>query len=179
MSDEVIAALLGVGLGSGLTLLVDWWKDRRRCQAHWAALTAEIDYCRDRAEVYLDDKIAAPSFRLPTFTYANSLPSLLASGALDEIDTRNLLSFSNELEAFNRGLDQTAAARQISPERFDQEYKRNKIKAGNVLRQYNTRKRSYGNTVKQSGGKHLRPPFSFDTFLTSGRVKQAKLGSMG
>jgi hypothetical protein len=143
MSDEVIAALVGAGAALIVNLIIDMVREHLRRQAHWAALSAEIDYCRDQAEVYLKDKKAAPSYRLPIFTYANSLPPLLASGALDETDTRNLLSFFNEVEAFNRGLDQTQWARQIpEPEleqkimMINQEYNRNRIKAENILRKY-------------------------------------------
>lgn len=55
MSDEVTAALVGAVVGVvvsfSLTFFTEWWKGRARRLAHWAALGAEIDYCRDRAEI--------------------------------------------------------------------------------------------------------------------------------
>jgi hypothetical protein len=140
--NEVIAALVGVVVGSGITLLVDWRKSRARQQAHWAALGAEMDYCRDRAEIYLRENVASPLYRLPTVAYAHSLPALLEAAALlDETDTRDLLSFFSEVETFNRGLDQVDRARLITDpaeqERSIQaEYKRNKIKAEDLVGKY-------------------------------------------
>jgi hypothetical protein len=146
MSNEVIAALAGavVGavLGSGITLLTEWWKGRTRRQAHWAALGAEMDYCRDRAETYLGDKPAAPLYRLPTVASAHSLPALLEAAALlDETDTRKLLSFFNEVETFNRGLDQVDRARLITDSaeqerNIQAEYTRNRLKAESLAREY-------------------------------------------
>jgi hypothetical protein len=146
MSNEVVAALAGavVGavLGSGITLLIEWWKGRTRRKAHWAALAAEMDYCRDRAETYLHDKPAAPLYRLPTVAYAHSLPALLEEAALlDETDTRKLLSFFNEVETFNRGLDQVDRARLITDpaeqeRNIQAEYTRNRLKAESLAREY-------------------------------------------
>jgi hypothetical protein len=140
--SEGIMGLIGVVLGYALTRLTDWWKGRTRRQAHWAALGAEIDYCRDRAQIYLDDDKAAPLYRLPTVAYANSLPALLEAAALlDEADTWNLLSFFSEVETLNRGLDQVDRARLITDpvERetnSQAEYNRNRIKAKDLVGKY-------------------------------------------
>ena len=137
-SREAIAALLGVAVGFLLNILTEWWKGRARRRAHWAALRAEMDYCRGLAETYLRDKVSAPLYRLPTVAYANSLPSLLAEAALNETDTRNLLSFFNEVETLNRGLDQIEGARLITdPTERDKtladEYNRNRLKAERLV----------------------------------------------
>jgi hypothetical protein len=146
MSDEVTAALVGAVVGVvvsfSLPFFTEWWKGRARRLAHWAALGAEIDYCRDRAEIYLRENVASPLYRLPTVAYAHSLPALLEAAALlEETDTRDLLSFFSEVETFNRGLDQVDRARLITDpaeqERSIQaEYKRNKIKAEDLVGKY-------------------------------------------
>jgi hypothetical protein len=138
LSAEVIAALLGVLAGFLLGLSADWWRGRSRRRAHWAALSAEMDYCRDLAETYLRENVAAPLYRLPTVAYTNSLPALLQSAALNDSDVRNLLAFFNEVETLNRGMDQADRARLIpdTSERdatLHDEYGRNRLKAERLV----------------------------------------------
>lgn len=138
MSREIIAALLGVATGFLLSLGADWWRGRMRRRAHWAALNAEIEYCRGLAETYIRDNIAAPLHRLPTVAYANSLPALLQSAALNDSDMRNLLGFFNEVETLNRGLDQAEGARLIEDPvarnaKLTDEYARNRLKAERLV----------------------------------------------
>lgn len=133
-SKEVIAALVGVALGYLLSLGTEWWRGFFRRRAHWAALSAELEHCRSLAETYLRDGFAAPLYRLPTVAYANSLPALLAEAALNETDTRSLLTFFNEVETLNRGLDQAEGARLLADPmqqevKLAQEFGRNKLKA--------------------------------------------------
>lgn len=146
-SREVIAALLGVFLGFLLSLVTEWWRGRLRRRAHWAALNAEMDYCRQLAETYLRDNVPAPLYRLPTAAYINALPGLLASGALDAVDTSNLIAFFNEVQTLNRGLDQIEDARSIQDttereRRISEEYGRNRLKAEHLI-PLNARSPSY------------------------------------
>ena len=137
-SREVQAALLGVALGFLLSLIAEWWRGRARRRGHWAALSAEMEYCRSLANTYLHDGIGAPLYRLPTVAYANSLPALLLAAALNESDTRQLLSFFNTVETLNRGLDQIEGARLIADpvereQRLAEEYGRNRLKAERLV----------------------------------------------
>ncbi len=137
-SREVIAVLLGVTVGFLLSVLNDWRRGRSRRRAHWAALSAEMEYCRGLAETYLRDNIRAPLHRLPSMAYTNSLPALLADAALNETDTHCLLSFFNEVETLNRGLDQAEGARLITdPTERDaklrEEFGRNRLRAERLV----------------------------------------------
>jgi hypothetical protein len=140
-SREVFAALIGVVgvvVGVLLTLFTEWVRGRYRRRAHWAALSAEIELCRNLAETYLKDEIGSPLYRLPTIAYANSLPVLLSDGSLNEDDTRKLLSFFNEVETLNRGLDQAEGARLISDPMVSDgkliaEFRRNRLKAERLV----------------------------------------------
>ncbi len=137
-SREVQAVLFGVALAFFLSLFTEWQRSRARRRCHWAALSAEMEYCRSLADTYLRTNIAAPLYRLPTVAYANSLPALLSEAALSESDTRNLLTFFNEVETLNRGLDQIEGARLITDPtaretKLAEEYGRNKLKAERLV----------------------------------------------
>ncbi len=137
-SPELITAFLVVAVGFLLIVFNDWRKGRSRRRAHWAALSAEIEHCRHLAGTYLRDPIAAPLHRLPTMAYTNSLPALLADAALNETDTHCLLSFFNEVETLNRGLDQAEGARLITdPTERDaklrEEFGRNRLRAERLV----------------------------------------------
>lgn len=137
-SREIIGTLLGVVVGFLLSSTLEWWRGRRRRRAHWAALNAEMKHCRELAEIYLRNKAPAPLYRLPTVAYVNSLPALLESAALNESDTQKLLSFFNEVETLNRGLDQAEGASLIADcternKKLDQEFNRNRLKAERLV----------------------------------------------
>jgi hypothetical protein len=162
MSNEITAALVGAVVGVvvsfSLTFFTEWWKGRARRRAHWAALGAEMNYGRDLATTYLSDKPAAPLYRLPIVAYAHSLPALLTAAAIDEPDTRTLLVFFNEVETLNRGLDQVDRARLITDrfERFEtinDEYKRNRLKAENLVSKYYGDAKAVVEKYRQSTGR--------------------------
>jgi len=56
-SVEVWATLLGVILGFALAEGKNWFERRRRRKAHWGALSAEIEFCRNQAETYFRDEV--------------------------------------------------------------------------------------------------------------------------
>lgn len=137
-TKEVIAAAAGAGLAFLLVVLYDWLRTRRKRRAHFSALRAEMDYCQSLAQMYLQDKIIAPLYRLPTVAYTNSLPALLSEGALGEPDVRALVSFFNGVETLNRGLEQAEGARLISdPEeqkvKLKTECSRNQLTAAKLV----------------------------------------------
>jgi hypothetical protein len=132
--DALVVALAGVLAGATISHGAEWLRRRQRRRAHRAALRAEIDYCRWRAETYQADDVAAPLYRLPAVTYSSSLPALLSDGVVSEPGVRALVAFFSEVETVNRGLDLVQAAR----ERDDQqamraEYDRNLLKIQSLL----------------------------------------------
>ena len=52
--------LFGVALGFALAQVGNWWMSQRRRKAHWAALRAELRFCRGLVNTYEKDRIAAP-----------------------------------------------------------------------------------------------------------------------
>lgn len=137
-TSDVIAAVTGTVVAFFLVVLYDWFRARRRRRSHFAALRAEMDYCNHLAQTYLRDRIAAPLYRLPIVAYSNSLPALLSEASLNESETHLLLSFFNEVETLNRGLDQAETARLIAdPQERDakltDEFSRNMLKAQKLV----------------------------------------------
>lgn len=128
---QVVAALAGVVVGFCLLSAKEWWINRRQRKAHWAALETEAEICREHADIYLADKVAAPSYRLPTRAFENSLPPLLAAGQLGAEELRILTEFFLQVETFNRGLDQVNEARG-DVDKLNAEYGRNLLKAARL-----------------------------------------------
>jgi hypothetical protein len=134
MGDDpkVWAALLGavVGgiLGFAIGELKEWLHGRRRRRAHWRALSAETELCREMAEEFLRANVMGPLYRLPTLSYSHSFPVLLADGAPNEAETRAVTQFFSEVENLNRGLDQANEARNDET-RLRDEFGRNRLKA--------------------------------------------------
>ena len=127
---EVVAAIVGVVVGFLLSELKEWHARKKRHAALWQALNAEIEFCKERANTYLQDNVIAPLYRLPLLSYQNCLPVLLSDGALKEGETRNLMEFFTEIETLNRGLDNVAAMREKGDDKIlKEEYSRNRLKA--------------------------------------------------
>ena len=133
---EFWEALVGVVLGFFLAQGWEGWQRHRRSKGHWAALRAEIHFCREAAETYeRPPLVKAPLYRLPTTTYAHSFPVLLADAAVVETQASSLIRFFSEVETFNRGLDLADAARD-EPEKLDAEFGRNLLKFANIKKHY-------------------------------------------
>jgi hypothetical protein len=133
-SPKLWAPLLGVVLGFILAEAKDWLVRRRRSRAHWAALRAEIEFCRRMAETYSQDRVMAPLYRLPTAAYSQSFPALLADGLLTESETYSMIQFFTEVETLNRGLDLAQAARERNDDHALQaEFDRNLLKAQGLM----------------------------------------------
>jgi len=127
-NEEVVAVVIGVFLA----FLLEWISTARKRRGHFSALQAEMELCRALAETYLQHKISAPLYRLPTMAYAHSLPELLGSAALGKKETKALLEFFTEVETLNRGLDQAQAVRDDA-KKLKEEVERNEIKAGHLV----------------------------------------------
>lgn len=154
-SGELWTALIGVVAGFGLAAGKETWDRHRRLQAHWAALTAEVKFCNKIATIYSDAGIMAPSYRLPTIAYANSLPALLSDGDLSEGDALATAEFFVEVESLNRGLDMAQTARENHDNvMLNQEYSRNLGKAANLL-VGKSGKKTYYDTMKDVLDRHI------------------------
>ena len=70
-----------------------------------AGLKAEIEFGGGLAATYFSDNVQAPLYRLPTMSYENALPILLADGAASESDVSALMTFYSEVQTLNRGLE--------------------------------------------------------------------------
>jgi len=161
LSNGVLAAFIGAASAFILMVIYNWLLARRMRRAHFSALKAEMEYCHDLAKVYLEGKIAAPLYRLPTVAYANSLPSLLTDAALNAADTRALLAFFNEVETLNRGLDQAEGARLITDPaereiKLTDELDRNALKAKHLVSIEFLSSPSYYDRAKSVINSHLR-----------------------
>jgi hypothetical protein len=132
--QQTILSLLSVVVGFALATFKDSWQRRRRRETHWAALRAELEFCRRQAETFLRDGVAAPLYRLPTTAYMRAFPALLADAAASEADVDALMQFFTEVETFNRGLDLAQAARAHNSETaLQEEHQRNHLKARRLI----------------------------------------------
>jgi hypothetical protein len=130
----LVAALLGVTVGFFLTQAKEILSRRQRRRTHWAALRAELEFCRRRAETYVRDRVAAPLYRLPTSAYSHSFPALLSDGAVTEVEADALMQFFSEVETLNRGLDLAQAAREGGDNAaVSVEFQRNTVKASRLF----------------------------------------------
>jgi hypothetical protein len=102
--------LLGVVIGFLLGQGALWWAARKRRRNHWAALSAELEYCRRKAEAYTGSNVGAPLYRLPTAAYTRSFAALLSDAAGSESDACAIVEFFSEVETVNRGIDRAAEA---------------------------------------------------------------------
>lgn len=135
-NTEVIAAFIGAVVGFVPGFLAgefkDWWWRSRRRKAYWCALNAEIELCREMAQVFLAGRVMAPLYRLPTLSYLHSFPALLADGALSNLEAGAVTRFYSEVETLNRGLDQAHAVRNEAS-LLAEEFERNQIKANKLV----------------------------------------------
>ncbi len=128
----LFGAIVGGVFGFALGEVKDWLARRRRRKAHWLALSAETELCRELAEEFLRANVMAPLYRLPTLSYSHSFPVLLADGAPTRPEARSVTQFFNEVETLNRGLDQAHEARSDDA-RLRDEFARNRLKAERLV----------------------------------------------
>jgi hypothetical protein len=96
-------------LGFVLAFIPLWFDRKRKLKGHFCAIRAELDLCKERAEVFLKDHIASPLYRMPLTPYEVSVPILLSESALSEKESITLSRFYCLAEDINRGLDNAAA----------------------------------------------------------------------
>lgn len=125
MLQEIGFLLLGFVLGH-----IPGWLDRRRkLKTHWCAIRAEMEMCKERAEIFLRDKTQSPLYRFPIVAFETSYPILLAEGAVTETEVLILGRFSSHVQDINRGLDYAAEMYQAKDfKMLKREYGRNRLK---------------------------------------------------
>lgn len=132
-ATPAITPIIGVLVGYVISEFKEWSLRRRRRDALWQTIEAEIECCRDFADMYLKDEIMCPSYRLPSISYTSCLPILLSDGVLLKKDILVLTKFFNQVETLNRGLDHAHEARDRADRvRILSEYDRNRIKAKEI-----------------------------------------------
>lgn len=129
--ERVLFAAIGVVVGFLLNEIKGLWTRNRKHRAYWAALQTEVEYARGRAQMYIDDNIMAPLYRLPTRAFNACYPELLADGALSEAEATALMAFFAEADTFNRGLDRVGDA--TEDDKVKMEYSRNLLKAQQLV----------------------------------------------
>ena len=139
---EIFTALLGVVVGFVLSEGSKVFWSSRTNKTNFKAIRAEIEFCKEIAEVYLSQNIMAPLYRMPTKAYEASLPQLLSSSAIEEEELKAVQKFYMEVESFNRGLDQAELARNDDA-KLKAEYKRNQGKASYLTNTANNEKNYY------------------------------------
>lgn len=127
---EIGFLLLGFVLGR-----VPGWLDRKRkLKTHWCAIRAEMEMCKERAEIFLKDTKQSPLYRFPVVAFETSYPILLAEGAVTEIEVLTLGRFSSHVQDINRGLDYAAEMYQAKDsEKLNKEHTRNRLKVKTLI----------------------------------------------
>jgi hypothetical protein len=154
-----VVGLAGVVLGFFLSVVKDHFARKSRQRAHIEAMLSELEFCAGQAAVFVRDgsgtgdvSIAAPLYRLPTVTYQNVFPPLLADGSMSGDDIMAIIRYFNEVETLNRGLDQ--AENRHSNGQFSAlvkgEHSRNLLKAERLVAGA-----EYYEAARQALGRHI------------------------
>jgi hypothetical protein len=132
--SEIVAVVVGVVFGFVLSETKEACHRRQRRKARFGALRAEIELCRETAQTYLASDKKIPLYRLPTNTYENSLPALLADGVLKEKEVSGLTEFFAQVETLNRELNQAQEMREKGEQQLlSEEISRNIVKAKRLV----------------------------------------------
>lgn len=113
--SAIISGIISVAVGVVLAYVVEWVRSNKRRDAHWSALATEVRLCRKTAQDYVSGDVQAPLYRMPLIAFTNSFGDLVANGALDGSEFRDLSRFYSWVEDINRGLDLATAARYEGP----------------------------------------------------------------
>ena len=140
---EVGILILGMLIGT----LPSWFTRKRRLKTHWAAIRAEMEQCKEKAESIIGKGsgpfVLSPLYRLPLLSYQVSFPILLADGALSENETKRLSRFYSQIQDINRGLDNAAEMYKNDNKLLMKEHDRNKLKAEGLLKPKDGEKSMY------------------------------------
>jgi hypothetical protein len=131
----LLGVLFGAILGAAITYAPRWLDTKRKQRSYKESLAVEIRRCENMAHTFLDDNVPSPLYRLPLYAWSTAFPKLLGMGMLREVQVNKLYDFYIEVESLNRGLDQANAAIN-NCDIFDREINRNKLKANNIIRNF-------------------------------------------
>jgi hypothetical protein len=130
---EIVILIFGMLIGT----LPGWIGRKRRLRTHWAALRAEMDLCKEKAETIVGNGstplVLSPLYRLPLLAFEVSLPILLADGALSEVEAKSLSRFYSQVQDINRGLDNAAEMYKNDNRLLFKEHDRNRLKAETLV----------------------------------------------
>jgi hypothetical protein len=134
--SATLTTLGAVVLGFLLGLVPPWLARRRKLKTHWHAIRAELERCKEKAEIFLKDRVAAPLYRLPVSAFNTSFPILLSEGALTESESLTIGRCFDLIEDINRGLGYASEMDKLGlagQNARDQQYNRNCLKARQLL----------------------------------------------
>lgn len=133
---------IGVVIGFGLAQIPPYIARRRRLEAHWCALRAEMMLVEELVGHLIEDRVFSPLYRLPVDAYRVSYPVLLTDGAVSEEEVKDLGRYFGWVQDINRGLE---VAADVLPSDDDEqdlwavhrpEYQRNVTKAKDLREKY-------------------------------------------
>jgi hypothetical protein len=132
----LIGGVLGAVFGSCIPLGWSAWQRHRERRGEILAMQVELRLAGLDMSALLEDKVAAPLYRLPLSMFERALPKLIGERILTLNEIGLLVEYVNRAEELNRGLDRAAEASMVVasivlPIEFD----RNKLKAGAILRE--------------------------------------------
>lgn len=101
----IIGTLAGVALGFLLNEAKFLWYRKKRLKTLWASLLIDLRTSSEKGQMYLNDRIKAPLYRLPTEGFDTSIPLLLAEGAISQNEFSIISKAFSNIKDLNRGLD--------------------------------------------------------------------------
>lgn len=123
-----------ISFGFILAWIPKWLDRKRKVRSHWNAISAEVFRIEKKAKMLINDKIAAPLYRLPLKSYGSSFVMLLSEGAVTKHEVNALEEFYDHAEEINRGLDQSSVALSNQEKsRLTEEFNRIVVKAKRLI----------------------------------------------
>ncbi len=132
-AKEILLVLLGFVLAH----LPKWFDRKRNLKAHWCAIRAEMELCKEIAEGMRTEPRQTPLYRLPVTAFDTAFPILLAEATVTEAESQTLSRFSGHVHDINRGLDNAAEMYKASESgKLEEEFNRNLLKAKHLVEGY-------------------------------------------
>jgi len=130
--DRILLSSVAASLVTFVLIwLKEWLTRRKKHDAFWHAINAELMSASELVGTFINDNVAAPLYRLPRSVFDTCYLQLLADGAISPDEIKALTAYFNEIETLNRGLD-LAASTSDDGERNKQHHHRNRVKAGRL-----------------------------------------------
>jgi len=131
--DAMTSAILGAAGGFVLGCAAPWFDRKRKIQAHWKVIQAEIELCRKGALDIQKAGIGLTLGRLHSNYFDSLAPLLIVEDAIQTDDLLVLVNYFDAVKHTNRSLDLAAAADERGDEvASKKELKRTTLKLGHV-----------------------------------------------